>query len=110
MPAFSPHTRGYKSMLSRCYLSTKQLPRSFMVHIHRKLGLAFQIDPCYAESRRVGTPREPEISGQEKAEAEGLTFANGEGSQPAHRFFGQSPGLSPLSCSANRERDHFDPV
>ena len=87
MPAFSPHTRGYKSMLSRCYLSTKQLPRSFMVHIHRKLGLAFQIDPCYAESRRVGTPREPEISGQEKAEAEGLTFANGEGSQPAHHFF-----------------------
>ena len=27
---FSPHARGYKSVLSHCYLSTKQLPRSFM--------------------------------------------------------------------------------
>ena len=47
---------------------------------------------------RVGTPREPEISGQEKAGAEGPTFVQGEGSQPAHRFFGQASGLSPLSC------------
>ena len=43
---FSPHTRGYKSVLSHRYLSTKQLPRSFMVCIQRKLGLAFLIDPC----------------------------------------------------------------
>ena len=43
---FSPHTRGYKSVLSHRYLSTKQLPRSFMVYIHRKPGLAFPIDPC----------------------------------------------------------------
>ena len=98
MPGFSPHARGYKSMLSHCCLPPKQFPRGFLVCIQGKPSLAFLINPCYTRSRRVGTPREPEISGQEKAGAEGPTFVQGEGSQPAHRFFGQASGLSPLSC------------
>ena len=75
MPGFSPHARGYKSMLSHCCLPPKQFPRGFLVCIQGKPSLAFLINPCYTRSRRVGTPREPEISGQEKAEAEGPTFA-----------------------------------
>ena len=95
MPGFSPHARGYKSMLSHCCLPPKQFPRGFLVCIQGKPSLAFLIHPCYTRSRRVGTPREPEISGQEKAEAEGPTFAQGEGSQPAHHFSGR-PRVSRL--------------
>ena len=100
MPGFSPHARGYKSMLSHCCLPPKQFPRGFLVCIQGKPNLAFLINPCYTRSRRVGTPREPEISGQEKAEAEGPTFVQGEGSQPAHHFSGR-PRVSRL-CHARK--------